>query len=82
MIKKRYRSNINVREPSNYFEKWYADMWLQRIPGSSVPQWIFNNILNEELFKVGAIASNLSGAYIHVEFSNDSDYTMFKLRWS
>jgi hypothetical protein len=83
MIKKRYRKNIDVANPKNYFEKWYANMWrgcfshTDLVAGSS-----FFTIFINELSKVGATVSPTDDAYYRIIFDNERDYLMFVLKWS
>jgi hypothetical protein len=83
MIVRDYYQNINVRNPRDYFEKWYADVWKRRIGKHTAPPGILERILDEELEQVGATYTNTDRGYrFRVYFDNDQDYTMFVLRWS
>jgi hypothetical protein len=83
MIVREYYQNINVRQPKNYFERWYADVWARRIGVSSVLHGVLARILEEEIDQVGAyLGSKDSGYRFVVTFKNEHDYTMFVLRWT
>ena len=83
MIVKEYNQNINCRQPKNYFERWYADVWARRIGKTNAPPGILERILDEELELVGATYTNTDRGYrFRVYFDDDCDYTMFVLRWA
>jgi hypothetical protein len=83
MIVKEYYQNINCKQPRNYFERWYADVWARRITKKSAPPALVDHILEEEIAQVGAcIEGKDSGYRFVVTFKDEHDYTMFVLRWS
>ena len=82
MIVREYNQNINIHQPKNYFERWYADMWKRRISKPNAPPGILERILDEELERVGASWTSTDQGYrFRVRFDDDNDYTMFVLRW-
>ena len=84
-IVKRYRKNINAKDPRNYFEKWYANMWRNCFVGAQhVASSSFFTVFNDELSKVGATISPIDNndAYYRIIFEDERDYLMFVLRWS
>ena len=82
MIVREYNQNINIHQPKNYFERWYADMWKRRISKPNAPPGILERILDEELERVGASWTSTDQGYrFRVRFDDDKDYTMFVLRW-
>ena len=83
-IVKRYRKNINAKDPRNYFENWYANMWRNIIGSEHVSSSSFFKILTDELSKVGATISPIDNndAYYRIIFEDERDYLMFVLRWS
>ena len=82
MIVKEYHRSINVTIPTNYFEKWYADMW-KRCINSHIAQpnqlW---DAVRTELKKINAEVEHIEHHMYQVTFKEDSDYTVFVLRWS
>jgi hypothetical protein len=83
MIEKRYHTSINVTQPENYFEKWYADVWRRRIGAESVAGVLLRNIIYEEIEKVGATIDSCGsdGRYC-VRFDDERNYTLFVLKWT
>lgn len=83
MVVKEYYQNINIHKPRDYFEKWYADMWERRI-GSPVAQpGVVDQLMAEELARIGATVTGKDNNYrFVVKFKDEKSYTMFVLRWS
>lgn len=84
MISKEYHATINVYKPRNYFEKWYADVWKRRNNKTTWPLSQLREILTDELALVGAEfeqSNQISGPKWTIKFYNDSNYTIFLLRW-
>ena len=83
MIVKEYYQNINCKNPKNYFEKWYADLWRRRVGKPTAEPGLLETLMTQELAEIGATFNNKSNNYrFVVTFNNDADYTMFVLRWS
>jgi hypothetical protein len=83
MIVKEYYQNINCKQPKNYFERWYADVWQRRIGKKNALPGELSSILEEELAQIGAyIGGKDSGYRFVVTFKDEHEYTMFVLRWS
>jgi hypothetical protein len=83
MIVKEYYQNINVYRPRDYFERWYADVWLRRIGKSNAQPGVLRPILEEEMARAGATIKDTERGYrFMVIFDNDRDYTAFVLRWT
>ena len=83
MIVKEYYQNINVNQPRDYFERWYADVWHRRIGKKVAGLGELGCAIEDELAKVGASAVGKDNGYrFVVTFNDDKDYTMFVLRWS
>lgn len=83
MIVKKYRVNIDIHNPKNYFEKWYSEVWHRRVGTESVKRGVLRPILIEEINQSGGTFLYVSNdAYCTVTFNNDAQYTMFVLRWS
>ena len=83
MIVKEYYQNINIHTPRDYFERWYADVWSRRIIKPIVEPDTLEVIIKEELALVNATVENKDRGYrFVVTFHNDTDYTMFLLRWT
>lgn len=83
MIIKQYYTNINVRDPKNYFENWYSDPWRRKIKKFSIQRDLLFTILNGELEQLGAKLSCIENDFrFKVEFVDDHKYTMFVLKWS
>lgn len=85
MIVKEYNRAIYCRQPKNYFERWYADVWRRRIGTPTAPPGVLGIILDEELEQVGATYENTEperGYRFRVYFEEDQDYTAFVLRWA
>ena len=83
MIVKEYYQNINVHNPRNYFEKWYADLWRRRIGGRTAGPGVVETLMTEELSQIGATFTGKDNNYrFVVTFENDTAYTMFALRWA
>lgn len=82
MIVKEYYKSINTTSPIGYFENWYADMWKRRIKAPTIEPDKLRDILVEELDKVGALVEYTQYSKFKVAFINDTDYTVFVLRWS
>ena len=83
MIVREYYQNINCKQPKNYFEKWYADMWARRINKRIAAPMVLEPLMKEELARVGATFIDKDNNYrFVVTFENDADYTAFVLRWS
>ena len=83
MIQRKYHSSIHLHHPQNYFERWYADVWARRLVNSEVASNIYYSVMEEELAKIGAVdMAPPDNAYFELLFKEDTDYTMFALRWS
>jgi hypothetical protein len=83
MIVKEYYQNINCKQPKDYFERWYADVWARRIGKKNALPGELGYILEEELAQVGAYIEGKDRGYrFVVTFKDEHDYTMFVLRWS
>ena len=83
MIVKEYYQNINIHKPRDYFENWYADLWNRRIGSRTAQPGIVDSLMKEELALVNATVADKDRGYrFVVTFHNDTDYTMFALRWS
>lgn len=83
MIVREYYQNINIYKPRDYFERWYADVWRQRISKPNAPPGMVDRIVEEELARVGAqVKSKDRGYKFVVTFNEDQDYTAFVLRWA
>lgn len=83
MIVREYYQNINCTQPKNYFEKWYADMWVRRIGKRIAPPGVVESLMKEELAKIGATFTNKDNGYrFVVTFHNDAEYTLFVVRWA
>ena len=81
MIVKKYRVNIDINNPKNYFEKWYSEVWHRRVGTESVKPGVLRPILIEEFKQSGGILRHGSSKF-KVSFENEKDYTMFILRWA
>ena len=83
MIVREYYQNINCHKPKDYFERWYADLWRRRIGTPNAPSGIVERIMDEELEQAGARYEYTERGYrFRVCWDQDTDYTMFVLRWS
>lgn len=83
MIVKEYYQNINTRNPRDYFEKWYADMWRRRIKKPTAEPGVVESLMREELTQVDAtLAEKDNGYRFVVTFNDDAKYTMFVIKWS
>ena len=84
MITNEYCSHINAREPKNYFERWYSDMWRKNFRHSqNVQNSAFWIAMKNDLSEVGAtITEDNDSTYWTVTFERDEDYTFFVLKWS
>jgi hypothetical protein len=82
MIVKEYYQSVNVTDPKNYFENWYADVWQRRVRKPTVEPDLLRKILIEEFEKVGALVEYSQYSKFKVAFINDTDYTVFMLKWS
>jgi hypothetical protein len=81
MIQRQYSKGINCTRPEGYFEHWYADMWKRCINSHIAPPNKLQAAVATELQKVGADVEFVGYKY-QVTFKEDSDYTVFVLRWS
>jgi hypothetical protein len=82
MIVKEYHQGINCTMPTDYFERWYADMWKRCINSHIAQPNQLQTAVRDELKKVGADVKYITGYKYQVTFREDSDYTIFVLRWS
>lgn len=83
MIVREYYQNINCKQPKNYFERWYADVWRRRIGSPTAPPGILEIILDEELEQVGATYESTERDYrFRITFKDDHSYVLFALRWA
>lgn len=83
MIQRKYHSSIRISHPTNYFERWYADVWARRIIDSEIKASIYYSVMEEELDKIGAVdMAPPDNAYFDLLFKDEVDYTMFVLRWT
>ena len=83
MITRKYHSSIVIRKPKNYFERWYADVWMRRLIDSELRATIYHSVMAEELTKIGAVdMAPPDNAYFDLLFKDEVDYTMFVLRWT
>jgi hypothetical protein len=83
MIVREYYQNINTKQPKNYFERWYADLWRRRINAPTAQPGVVDRLMTEELAKIGATFKGTQKDYrFSVTFKDEKSYTMFVLRWS
>lgn len=82
MIYREYCRAINATRPENYFENWYEDVWKRRVGSQYIDTDKFGKILTEEMNKVGAEITYTQYSKFGVKFENDTDYTVFVLKWA
>jgi histidinol dehydrogenase len=81
MIQRQYSQGINATMPTNYFERWYADMWYRNFDRIAPPNKL-QEVLTNELAQLSATVEYVEHYKYKVTFNNDADYTVFVLRWS
>lgn len=83
MITRKYHSSINPHHPQNYFERWYADVWNRKLMIIDDPSGKYYHVMESELSKIGAVdMAQPDNAYFELLFKEDTDYTMFVLKWA
>lgn len=83
MITRKYHSSIRIKHPTNYFERWYADVWQRRLTNIEDVSGRYYHVMEDELVKIGAVdMAPPDNAYFDLMFVRDEDYTMFVLRWT
>jgi len=76
-------SNIDIKNPKNYFEEFYSDVWKNNITESIVSQEDLNNLLTLELIYEDAklLSFDYSDSNYYIEFLDDNTYLKFKTKW-
>ena len=82
MIHRRYSSSIIVDNPSDYFERWYADVWHRHFDRLAARDRLRQVLEQEMKLAGGKLEFENPYPMINVTFPDDRDYMMFVLRWS
>lgn len=84
MVVKRYTANINIHEPKNYFERFYAEVWQTNLSPviSAFPSAVADLVKADLAAYNIALVYNHDANYYEVSYPTQEDYLVFLLKYS